>query len=360
MSDLDLDTDASKNLKLERSPLLSVRDLVVDFPGDRGSQVRALRGVNLDVKPLETFAVVGESGCGKTTLARTVVGLQRPTSGAITFESFDVARAKKPETREIRRRLQMIFQDPYGSLDPRMTVNALIAEALKLKGFRKRREIEVRVAELIEMVGLPADAMQRKPHEFSGGQRQRIGIARAIAVEPQLIVCDEPTSALDVSVQAQVLGLLAELKTTLGMTYLFISHNLAVIRDVSDRVAVMYLGKVVEQGRTEDIFRSPRHPYTKALLHVVPDVQAADGIKPRRSVLQGEIPSPSSPPSGCSFRTRCPMAVDECAQRDPELRAVGDNQAAACWRSDDVPAWRPTAVLSPGELSRQPYHENHG
>jgi oligopeptide transport system ATP-binding protein len=341
--DADRANSASNAVALQQSPLLSVRDLVVEFPGHQGSHVRALRGVNVDVMPLETFAVVGESGCGKTTLARTIVGLQRPTSGSITFESFDVAHATKSEMRDIRRRLQMIFQDPYGSLDPRMTVKALIAEALRLKGLRNRREIDARVAALLDMVGLPADAAQRKSHEFSGGQRQRIGIARAIAVEPQFIVCDEPTSALDVSVQAQVLALLAELKTTLGMTYLFISHNLAVIRNVSDRVAVMYLGNVVEQGRTEDIFRAPRHPYTKALLHVVPDVQAVDGIKPRRSVLRGEMPSASNPPSGCAFRTRCPLAVEECAQREPELRPVGDDHAVACWRSDDVPAWQPTA-----------------
>jgi oligopeptide/dipeptide ABC transporter ATP-binding protein len=341
--DRDVDTSVFEARAPEQDALLSVRDLVVEFPGEQGNHIRALRGISLDVKSLETFAVVGESGCGKTTLARTVVGLQRPTSGAITFESFDIARAKKAEMAKVRRRLQMIFQDPYGSLDPHMTIRALIGEALRLKGLRNRREIEARVAELMDMVGLPADSAQRKPHEFSGGQRQRIGIARAIAVEPQLIVCDEPTSALDVSVQAQVLALLAELKTTLGMTYLFISHNLAVIRNVSDRVAVMYLGQVVEQGRTEDIFRSPRHPYTKALLHVVPDVQASDGIKPRRSVLRGEIPSPSNPPSGCSFRTRCPLAIDKCAQREPELRVVGAGQAVACWRSDDVPAWQPTA-----------------
>ena len=324
--------------------LLSVRDLIVDFPGDDGQRVRALRGVDLDVQRLETFAVVGESGCGKTTLARTVVGLQRPTDGTLLFEGQDVAGADKSEMRQIRKRMQMIFQDPYGSLDPHMTVLALIGEALKLKGLRGKREIEARVAELIDMVGLPADAIKRKPHEFSGGQRQRIGIARAIAVEPQLIVCDEPTSALDVSVQAQILALLERLRQELGMSFLFISHNLAVIRNNSDRVAVMYLGQIVEQGPTEQIFTSPRHPYTKALLHVVPDAQATDGLKPRRSVLRGEIPSPSSPPSGCSFRTRCPLAVDACAEKAPDLEPVGDHHLAACWRTDDVPGWQPSAL----------------
>jgi oligopeptide transport system ATP-binding protein len=286
---------------------------------------------------------VGESGCGKTTLARAVVGLQRPTSGTITFESDDIGRASRHQMSGIRRRLQMIFQDPYGSLDPHMTVQALIGEALKLNGVRIRREITKRVSELLDMVGLPTDVAGRKPHEFSGGQRQRIGIARAIAVSPQLIVCDEPTSALDVSVQAQILVLLEQLQAELGMTFLFISHNLAVIKNVSDRIAVMYLGQVVEQGRTEDIFRSPRHPYTKALLHVVPDVEAADGIKPRRSVLRGEIPSPSSPPSGCSFRTRCPLAIEKCAEQRPKLTLVGGGHQVACWRSDAVPGWQPTS-----------------
>jgi oligopeptide/dipeptide ABC transporter ATP-binding protein len=326
-----------------QAPLLQVRDLVVEFRGEKGQPVRALRGVSLDVHRLETFAVVGESGCGKTTLARAVVGLQRPTSGTITFESDDIGRASRHQMSGIRRRLQMIFQDPYGSLDPHMTVQALIGEALKLNGVRIRREITKRVSELLDMVGLPTDVAGRKPHEFSGGQRQRIGIARAIAVSPQLIVCDEPTSALDVSVQAQILVLLEQLQAELGMTFLFISHNLAVIKNVSDRIAVMYLGQVVEQGRTEDIFRSPRHPYTKALLHVVPDVEAADGIKPRRSVLRGEIPSPSSPPSGCSFRTRCPLAIEKCAEQRPKLTLVGGGHQVACWRSDAVPGWQPTS-----------------
>lgn len=332
---------ANGNDAVARS-LLSVRDLVVEFPGDHGDRVQALRGLDFDIRRLETFAVVGESGCGKTTLARTVVGLQRPTAGSLIFEDQDVANADKAQMRQIRTRMQMIFQDPYGSLDPHMTVMALIGEALKLKGLRSKREIERRVAELIDLVGLPADAIKRKPHEFSGGQRQRIGIARAIAVEPQLIVCDEPTSALDVSVQAQILALLERLRQELGMTFLFISHNLAVIRNYSDRVAVMYLGQIVEQGPTEEIFTSPRHPYTKALLHVVPDAQATDGLKPRRSVLRGEIPSPSSPPSGCSFRTRCPLAVDVCAEREPGLDPVGDNHLAACWRTEDVPGWQPS------------------
>jgi oligopeptide transport system ATP-binding protein len=329
--------------EVAQRPLLEVHDLVVEFPGAEGRPVRALRGVSLKVDALETFAVVGESGCGKTTLARTVVGLQRPTAGRVTFESEDIGHAGRAQMRQIRRRLQMIFQDPYGSLDPHMSVRALIGEALKLKGLRRRDEIDARVAELLELVGMSPDAAGRKPHEFSGGQRQRIGIARAIAVSPQLIVCDEPTSALDVSVQAQILALLEDLKSELGMTFLFISHNLAVIRSVSDKVAVMYLGQVVEEGRTEDIFSSPRHPYTKALLHVVPDVDAADGLKPRRSILRGEIPSPSSPPSGCSFRTRCPLAVQKCADQEPSLELVDDGHKAACWRTDDVPEWQPAA-----------------
>jgi oligopeptide transport system ATP-binding protein len=341
VSDLSLGVDEASTAEAVQSPLLKVDDLVVEFAGAEGRRVRALRGVSLAVDRLETFAVVGESGCGKTTLARTIVGLQRPTSGRVIFGSDDIGHAKKAQMRQVRQRLQMIFQDPYGSLDPHMTVRALIGEALKLKGTHKRGEHAARVAELLEMVGMPADAAGRKPHEFSGGQRQRIGIARAIAVSPQLIVCDEPTSALDVSVQAQILALLEDLKADLGMTFLFISHNLAVIKNVSDRVAVMYLGQVVEEGRTEDIFSSPCHPYTKALLHVVPDVDAADGLKPRRSILRGEIPSPSSPPSGCSFRTRCPLAVQKCADLEPTLEVVGEGHKAACWRTDEVPGWRP-------------------
>jgi oligopeptide transport system ATP-binding protein len=343
VSDPILAVDEAGTAEAGHAPLLEVRDLVVEFPGEAGQPVRALRGVSLEVSRLETFAVVGESGCGKTTLARTVVGLQRPTAGTVTFETDDIGHAGRAQMRQIRRRLQMIFQDPYGSLDPHMTVRALISEALKLKAVHSRGEIDARVTELLELVGMSPDAAGRKPHEFSGGQRQRIGIARAIAVSPQLIVCDEPTSALDVSVQAQILALLEDLKAELGMTFLFISHNLAVIRNVSDKVAVMYLGQVVEEGRTEDIFSSPRHPYTKALLHVVPDVDAADGLKPRRSILRGEIPSPSSPPSGCSFRTRCPLAVQKCAEQEPPLALVDEGHKAACWRTDEVPGWQPAA-----------------
>lgn len=341
MSDLSLSIDESSAAGAAESPLLEVEDLVVEFVGVDGHPVRALRGVSLAVNRLETFAIVGESGCGKTTLARTIVGLQRPTSGRVIFESDDIGHAKKTKMRQVRQRLQMIFQDPYGSLDPHMSVRALIGEALKLKGVRRRGEIDARIAELLEMVGMSSDSAGRKPYEFSGGQRQRIGIARAIAVSPQLIVCDEPTSALDVSVQAQILGLLEGLQTDMGMTFLFISHNLAVIRNISDRVAVMYLGQVVEEGRTEKIFSSPRHPYTKALLHVIPDVDATDGLKPRRSILRGEIPSPSSPPSGCSFRTRCPLAVQKCADLEPPLELVDSDHKAACWRTDDVPGWQP-------------------
>jgi oligopeptide/dipeptide ABC transporter ATP-binding protein len=343
MPDPILEVDEASIAEAGQGPLLEVRDLVVEFPGAAGQPVRALRGVGLEVNRLETYAVVGESGCGKTTLARTVVGLQRPTSGKVVFDTDEIGHAGRSQMRQIRRRLQMIFQDPYGSLDPHMTVRALIGEALKLKGVHGRSEIGARVSELLELVGMSPEAAGRKPHEFSGGQRQRIGIARAIAVSPQLIVCDEPTSALDVSVQAQILALLEDLKAELGMTFLLISHNLAVIRNVSDKVAVMYLGQVVEEGRTRDIFSSPRHPYTKALLHVVPDVDAADGLKPRRSILRGEIPSPSSPPSGCSFRTRCPLAVQKCADLEPPLALVDDGHTAACWRADEVPGWQPAA-----------------
>jgi oligopeptide transport system ATP-binding protein len=320
--------------------LLSVRDLVVEYPG-KDTSIRILHGVTFDVPAGSTFAVVGESGCGKTTLARSLVRLLTPTAGQIHFEGVDLATLSERDMRRHRRHIQMIFQDPYGSLDPHMKAADLIGEALRMHHDVPRRQVREKAAELMAMVGLNPEAADRRPTEFSGGQRQRIGIARALAVQPRLLVCDEPTSALDVSVQAQVLGLLAELRERLGVTYVFISHNLSVVRQISDVVAVMYLGRIVEMGPAEELFAVPRHPYTKALVYVVPDPGRAGPTKPRRAVLTGDLPSPANPPSGCPFRTRCPLAIDKCAEAMPPLVEVRPGHFAACWRTEDVPTWQP-------------------
>ncbi len=320
--------------------LLSVRNLVVEYPG-ADKPVRILHDVTFDVPAGSTFAVVGESGCGKTTLARALVRLLTPAAGHIHFEGVDLATLSEREMRRYRRHIQMIFQDPYGSLDPHMKAVDLIGEALRMHHDVPRRQVREKAVELMRTVGLNPEAADRRPVEFSGGQRQRIGIARALAVQPRLLVCDEPTSALDVSVQAQVLGLLADLRERLGVTYVFISHNLGVVRQVSDVVAVMYLGRIVELGPAEELFAVPLHPYTKALVYVVPDPGRAGPTKPRRAVLTGDLPSPADPPSGCPFRTRCPLAVDKCAEEMPPLAEVRPGHFAACWRSEEVPAWQP-------------------
>jgi oligopeptide transport system ATP-binding protein len=330
--------------------LLSVRDLVVEYPG-KDKSVRVLHGVTFDVPAGSTFAVVGESGCGKTTLARSLVRLLTPTSGHIQFEGVDLATLSERQMRRHRRHIQMIFQDPYGSLDPHMKATDLIGEALRMYHDTPRGKVREKVAELMGMVGLNPESGGKRPEEFSGGQRQRIGIARALAVQPRLLVCDEPTSALDVSVQAQVLGLLAELRERLGVTYVFISHNLGVVRQISDVVAVMYLGRIVEMGPAEELFAVPRHPYTKALIYVVPDPGRAGPTKPRRAVLTGDLPSPTDPPSGCPFRTRCPLAIEKCAESMPPLVEVRPGHFAACWRTDEVPAWQPHPMRDLAEAS---------
>lgn len=318
--------------------LLAVQDLKVHFPvqpdwlGRPGAVVRAVDGVSFTVRPGETVGLVGESGCGKSTLGRAIVRLESPTAGSIRFEGRDLAQLSGAELRAARQRLQMIFQDPYGSLDPRWTAGEIVGEALLLREQREspsaRRD---RVAGLLRDVGLDPAVMSRYPHEFSGGQRQRLGIARALAVEPRLLVCDEVVSALDVSVQAQVVNLLASLQRARGLSYLFIAHDLAVVEHLSHRILVMYLGRVVESGTPAQICGAPLHPYTQALLSAVPE--PVSGVARRtRVMLQGDVPSPLHPPSGCPFHPRCPVAESRCREQVPPLEDAGDGRQVACWR----------------------------
>ena len=316
--------------------LLRVEGLVKHFPIKAGvfkhtvGYVRAVDGVDVTVRERETLGVVGESGCGKTTLGRTITKLLEPTAGRIIFEGRDLATLSRRQMRPVRRDLQIVFQDPYASLNPRMTVREIVAEPLRIHRLYRSRGGRRRVEELLQMVGLSPEHANRFPHEFSGGQRQRIGVARALALEPRLIVLDEPVSALDVSIQAQVVNLLGRLQDELGLTYLFIAHDLSVVRHVSDRVAVMYLGKVVEVGTREQIYEAPMHPYTQALLSAAPIESPRRRGKRARIVLEGDVPSPADPPSGCRFRTRCWKAQEICAQEEPELisRSGGDHPVA--------------------------------
>ncbi|MCP1170426.1 ABC transporter ATP-binding protein [Limimaricola litoreus] len=308
--------------------------------------VRAVDGVSIEVRRGETFAIVGESGCGKSTLARLLMRLLEPTDGAIEFEERDIAGIRGRDLRELRRDMQFVFQDPFSSLNPRMSVGKLVGEPIEthrpeLSRAQRRQE----VARLLNIVGLRPEHADRYPHEFSGGQRQRIGIARALASNPRLVIGDEPVSALDVSVQAQVVNLLHDLKSKLDMTLVIIAHDLAVIRHMSDRVAVMYLGQVVESGPTDEIFANPRHPYTMALLSAIPE--AAHGRARTRLALSGETPSPAAPPSGCRFHTRCPFAREDCATRIPELGPATTESRVACHYWQDIAADRPAAGLTP-------------
>jgi oligopeptide transport system ATP-binding protein len=317
-------------------PLLRVSDLVKNYATKggflrrAGKVVRAVDRVSFDVAAGETLGVVGESGCGKSTTGRCLLRLIEPTSGAVWFDGKDVMALDHQALRSLRRDMQIIFQDPYASLDPRMTVGAIIGEALIIHGLAKSaREHRDRVVQLLETVGLAADHMRRYPHEFSGGQRQRIGIARALAVEPKLLVCDEPVSALDVSVQAQVINLLEDLQQQFNLTYVFIAHDLSVVEHISDRVAVMYLGRIVEIASAQELYAKPLHPYTEALLSAVPipDPKA----KKNRIRLQGEVPNPIQPPTGCHFHPRCPIRqLPLCATEKPELRAGANGHAVAC------------------------------
>ena len=318
----------------ENETLLEVRDLKKWFPITGGilsrvvANVQAVDGVSFDIYKGETLGLVGESGCGKTTTGRLILRLIEPTSGSVHFEGTDVLALRGEDMRRLRRQMQIIFQDPYASLNPRMTIGDIIGEPLEIHGVARGKEKEKRVSELLERVGLRAAHARRFPHEFSGGQRQRIGIARALALNPKLIICDEPVSALDVSIQSQVLNLLKELQTEFGLTYLFIAHGLHVVKHVSDRVGVMYLGKLVEVADSKALFDNPQHPYTEALLSAIPVPDPT--AKRERIVLEGDVPSPVHPPNGCRFNTRCPYVMDICRQVEPVLTDLGGGHQVAC------------------------------
>lgn len=327
MTDVHLRSDAN-------TPLLEVRDLQKHFPIHKGllqrtvGQVRAVDGVSFDIERGTTLALVGESGCGKTTTGRVILRLLEATGGSVHFDGQDLSTLDKAQMRELRQRIQIIFQDPYSSLDPRMMAADIVGEGLEIHGIASGQDQLDRVADLLERVGLSRRDLRKFPHQFSGGQRQRIGVARALATNPDLIVCDEAVSALDVSVQAQVLNLLKDLQAELGVSYLFITHDLNVVRYIADRVAVMYLGEIVELASTEQLFNDPQHPYTKSLLSAVPMLDPDLARSSDRVHLQGDVPSPSKPPSGCRFHTRCPEAVDACADHHPSVVSLPDGRAA--------------------------------
>ncbi len=324
------------NLQNNNEALLKVEDLKMHFPIYRGvlqrqvGAVHAVDGVSFDVKRGETLGLVGESGCGKSTTGRAILQLYKPTAGSVIFEGIDLISLKHEEMRKTRRKIQMIFQDPYASLNPRMTVHDIISEPMMVHNTAIGKEMNERVEHLLELVNLNPAFASRYPHEFSGGQRQRIGIARALALQPSFIVCDEPISALDVSIQAQVVNLLEELQEQFNLTYLFIAHDLSMVRHISKRVAVMYLGVIMELADRDDLYLSPLHPYTQALLSAVPIPDPIADSKRRRVILEGDVPSPVNPPSGCRFRTRCPIAEKMCAESRPDFREVTPGHFVAC------------------------------
>ncbi len=321
--------------------LLEVNDLVKHFPIRGGvfsrtvGNIRAVDGISFFVRKGETLGLVGESGCGKTTAGKVVLRLEEPTSGEVIFEGKNIVELGREGMRNLRREMQIIFQDPYSSLNPRMTVGNIIGEALEIHGLARGKAKEKRVKELLETVGLTAHHMRRYPHEFSGGQRQRIGVARALAVDPKLIICDEPVSALDVSIQAQVINLMEDLQNEFNLTYLFIAHDLSVVKHISDRVAVMYLGKIVELAEKTELYRNPIHPYTQALLSAIPVPNPT--YERERIILKGDVPSPANPPSGCRFHTRCPYVMDICKEEEPEYKDWGDEHFAACHLEKGAP-----------------------
>jgi oligopeptide/dipeptide ABC transporter ATP-binding protein len=308
--------------------LLSVRSLCVQYQSARGT-VRAVDDVSLDLDAGETVGLVGESGCGKSTLGKAIMRLVPSSDGFIILDGENLTQMQPRALKAVRSKIQMIFQDPYSSLNPRHDIGTIVGQPLSVAGW-SRRDIRDRVAELMGQVGLPAEAVRRYPHEFSGGQRQRVGIARALALSPKVIICDEPVSALDVSVRAQVINLLRDIQQTTGVAYLFISHDLSVVEHISDRLMVMYLGRIVESGRSEDIWQQPAHPYTRALLAAAPVADPRLARSRTKAVLQGELPSPLNPPPGCSFNTRCPMVQERCRQERPILRSVAGGRMVAC------------------------------
>jgi oligopeptide transport system ATP-binding protein len=332
-------------------PLLETKDVLKYYPITGGiflrqiASVKAVDGVSLKILPGETLGLVGESGCGKSTLGRLILRLEEPTHGDILFEGKSILGYDAKQMRALRREMQIIFQDPFSSLNPRKSVAHIVGEPLFVHGMTDRREREARVLELLQVVGLMREHMRRYPHQFSGGQRQRIGVARALALNPKLIICDEPVSALDVSIRGQVINLLQDLQEEFGLTYLFISHDLSVVEHISDRVAVMYLGKLVELADSKTLYKSPLHPYTQALLSAAPIPDPKH--KRKRVILSGDVPSPIDPPSGCRFHTRCLYAKDVCSQKEPSFREVRENHLTACHFAEEIFGSNPSPQILP-------------